>query len=432
MRTSRPFTGSVLVFPSPMIPGRARAEAATATRVLRSGTVDGAPASSRPVRSSTMCLLQSRLLAGLLSGALAAAMLSAPQAQAATFCVTSSAQLQSALDSADSNGEDDIIRIAQGTYPAPAGGPFRFRGGAAFNGDDNDLTLVGGFVSANGAPCGLLPPGAGALDTLLDGELRQQVLEIVAGEGSDVSILGIGFLSGRPSQAGTTRGGGLRLETVGDTAGTFLVQRSLFIGNQADCSAAADISGSRVTRFINNLVAGNNTIACGAAVGLVQNDGTGIYVINNTIVNNTTSASTSPGRTTGLDLFVGGSSRALVTNNILYNNEFNDVSFAGTGFTTSRNNSIGRPVGSATVSQNNLSIAPEFVGGLLDYNLAPDSALVDAGVMPSPIIPFPPPFESNWSLPGDDLDGGPRVIDGAVDIGAYETRSLNLFANGFE
>lgn len=360
------------------------------------------------------------------------ALVLSPEAHAAIFCATTTAELQSALETADSNGEDDVVHIAQGSYPVPPGGPFTFRGGGVLGGDDNDLSIVGGFVFSNGNPCGLLPPGAGAPDTLLNGESRERVMDINAGAGSDVTIVGVGFLSGRPDESGATRGGGLRLTTFSDTAGTFLVQRSLFINNEADFSSAVTASGASVVRFVNNLAAGNNTMATGAAVELVQNDQTGIYVINNTIVDNTTDAPFSDNAVTGLYLSVGGSSRAYVANNILWGNEFKDIRFGGLGFSTSRNNSIQAAVGSADSSQGNVAIAPVFVPGFVDYNLVPGSSLADIGLNPPAAIPVPPVFESNWALPGEDLDGGPRINDGTVDIGAYETAASRIFSDRFE
>jgi hypothetical protein len=79
-------------------------------------------------------------------------------------------------------------------------------------------------------------------------------------------------------------------------------------------------------------------------------------------------------------------------------------------------------------------IAPVFEdSGFLNFKLAPGSPLADAGLNPpSGIIPFPPPFDLNWSLPVRDLDGEARITNGRVDIGALETPRDGLFADRFE
>ena len=61
------------------------------------------------------------------------------------------------------------------------------------------------------------------------------------------------------------------------------------------------------------------------------------------------------------------------------------------------------------IAQNNLDVAPQFfdpVNG--DYHLRNTSACKDAGTNGAPY------------LPATDLDGGPRIADGTVDLGCYE------------
>jgi hypothetical protein len=60
------------------------------------------------------------------------------EAQAATFCVSDAAGLHNALSQAASNGEDDAIRIVQGTYV----GNFIYASTEAFG-----LTIEGGYTA---------------------------------------------------------------------------------------------------------------------------------------------------------------------------------------------------------------------------------------------------------------------------------------------
>ncbi|MDQ1240632.1 MAG: hypothetical protein QG577_2818, partial [Thermodesulfobacteriota bacterium] len=57
----------------------------------------------------------------------------------ANFCVTTGTELQTALTTAASNGEDDTIKIVQGTYT----GNFVY----AFS-EANNLTVEGGYTSS--------------------------------------------------------------------------------------------------------------------------------------------------------------------------------------------------------------------------------------------------------------------------------------------
>jgi hypothetical protein len=96
------------------------------------------------------------------------------QSQAYTFLVTNSTQLQNALNTARTNGEDDEIRLTYGTYNAT--GPFTY--GTASN-DNHSVTLSGGWNP--------LIPGFQSNDaeaTVLDGNNLNPVLQIDANAAS--------------------------------------------------------------------------------------------------------------------------------------------------------------------------------------------------------------------------------------------------------
>jgi len=114
-----------------------------------------------------------------------------------------------------------------------------------------------------------------------------------------------------------------------------------------------------------------------------------------------------------------------LSNNILWNNNANNaVDFhADTGHLL-LNNDIGTSAGFTAdfVSAGNLSVDPQFAPcGFLcfSYRLARSSPLVDAGTNTPP-----------GGLAVSDIYSGPRIVGGAVDIGAVELDVL--FADGFQ
>ncbi|MEO5560528.1 MAG: hypothetical protein ABIO49_11540 [Dokdonella sp.] len=54
--------------------------------------------------------------------AIAGAILCTPSVHAATFCVATATALQTALDTASTNSENNTIKVQAGTYLAPLGG----------------------------------------------------------------------------------------------------------------------------------------------------------------------------------------------------------------------------------------------------------------------------------------------------------------------
>lgn len=91
--------------------------------------------------------------------------------KAEILTVSTSAELQAALDTARTNGEDDEIHLNSGTYTT-SGGPFTY--GTASN-DNHSITISGGWSVSN--------PGFQSADpnlTILDGNNLTQVLQIDA------------------------------------------------------------------------------------------------------------------------------------------------------------------------------------------------------------------------------------------------------------
>jgi hypothetical protein len=102
-------------------------------------------------------------------------------AGAATFCVSDAAGLHTALSQAAANGEDDLIKIQQGTYV----GNFVY---ASY--EPNSLTLEGGYTAACASRT--IDPA----NTVLDGNGTGNVLVISTDKGAPAKVDGLTLQNG--------------------------------------------------------------------------------------------------------------------------------------------------------------------------------------------------------------------------------------------
>lgn len=356
-------------------------------------------------------------------------------AQAAEFCATTSSELGAALSHAENNGENDVIRIAAGTYLVPPVLGFQF---IASNNDGNKtLTLTGGWTPAGGDPCGRA--NGNPWLTVLDGEDSARVLHLRGNPGSRFIVRLIVFRHGRASELeGTVAvGGGLRIDGHTMLAGDVRVERNVFLGNEAAQGGGLYVSATgnpgldapRV-QIVNNLFLANHTnhpLGCaGAAAYLTVESGfDALFLTNNTIMSNTTVADNV---CTAGGVYLGGQGRRYVANNILWGNDRADLygSSGSVSYAVIANNLESRTGYGPHIEQSNITdIAPQFEPGLFSFVPKRTSVLVDAGVHPTPITQWP-----GFYLADVDLDGETRVVGGRVDIGAFENE--RIFRNGFQ
>lgn len=318
---------------------------------------------------------------------------------AAVFCADTESSLIAALDAAETNGEDDEIRIVEGTYLL----------GSALT-----LSIHEAFAVALSGRWNAGCDAQTGASTTLDGQDASRILYAFSDVDSALTISDLVFSNGR-NGAGIA-GGGLSIETSGRNV---LIERNLFFGNEdlgsAGAARIAVSTSNSVVTLRNNIVIGNTAPEAG---GIAVNASIGqAYVTGNTIVAN---AATLPGALCGGLCILGGSDFT-VANNILWINDGGDLHLGNTGDALLLFNDIGASSGNppSPGSGGNLSIDPGFAPGLLNTRLAPDSPLVDAGL-----------FDAPGGIGSLDYARAPRVQGEAVDIGAFETDVL--FRDGFE
>lgn len=329
----------------------------------------------------------------------------AMHAGAASYCVDTAAELQSALTAAAASTVDDIIRIESGTYVSTSAQGFRAELSVT-----GDLEISGGWFAGclfrqrgvrSVIDGGLVRPGMTLLGTFDSGGLlRVAHLSFVRGVGSDA-----GGLTANPFVAtnldveiedcnfrdntavGATEGFGGGLIAVSD--GSLSVKGNVFALNHGDAGAGAA------------------SLRCGSGLGAF---------VNNTVVDNTADVGAA-GDSGGVHL--NGNCVWEVANNILWGNEGLDLMLFAQDAVLRYNDldDLGGPEPPAS-SQGNINVDPQFVSAT-NFRLERSSPLVDAG-LDAPLA----------GLPAFSHDGGPRIAGPAVDIGAYELDVL--FADDFD
>ncbi len=317
-----------------------------------------------------------------------------------THCVTTSAELQNALNEAPWNGMNDVILLVQGTYGISGNGnsPFYYGSGESYS-----FVIKGGYTP--GCSTRELNPA----NTILDGEGIGSVLNLYNWSSSLYAKL---IVEGVTIQNGKSYYGGLSTYT---NNGVITLANNLIRDNTASYYA-----GVYTASNYGNIILTNNIITKNTAT----NYGGGIYaysykgdidVINNTITGN--SATVNWGFAGGIYLNLGSNTvQSNIYNNILWGNTasyggdiFTDNWSGGTVNVYNNDFDPAKVSGSFTNEGNNINTDPIFVDAANgDYHLTHGSPCIDAGDNSAPF------------LPAIDFEGDGRVLGIAVDIGADE------------
>jgi hypothetical protein len=330
-------------------------------------------------------------------------LMSSPFAGAETIhCVSSSAELQDALDAAAGNDDSDVIKVARGDYPVPAGG-FVYESAEMWH-----LSIRGDYLKLVGVCVRTWPVDPSR--TTFVGADTDTSLEIdhqgMSSLGVDIEVQGFSFEGGLQ---------GLYLHTSGLSNNSMTVDRCVFTGT----GKSFDVVTPGSLHFLNNRVTVNRGYGAASGGGriVVWAGGTSsaMIVTNNTFANN---LHEDTGQVGGLQ--VEGDAPCTLSNNIFYHNESVDLRTINTncsGVTNNLDVLVESPADAYTGS-GDISLAPQFAG-LFNYHLSPLSPLIDAGT-DDPV----------GGLTTHDLDGLQRVNGAAVDIGCYELQLI--FTDGFE
>jgi len=249
-------------------------------------------------------------------------------AQAATFCVGTTSELHSALTTASSNNEDDIIHIVQGTY---VGNFYSTSPDEAYN-----LTIEGGYTT------GCVSRTVDPTNTVLDGNSAGSVLVLSYVKLVNFTLDGLTLQNGNApnapggglfaytvggnitlsnnnitnNDAGTSKGGGAYLYTgaIHTTTTTVILMNNNINNNIAGQGGGLYFDHVNIITLSDNTIVHNTALASGGGLLTYPSVGKTFTLINNNISNNTAMYDNGGG------LYVYSFEIGVIQNNIISNN----------------------------------------------------------------------------------------------------------------
>jgi len=220
-------------------------------------------------------------------------------------------------------------------------------------------------------------------------------IQLYHGSTGAVTVVGNTFRDNRIISYGVGNGSGGVIGDSSPLGGTTDIRANLWVDNQNLTAALASHVGvsagaDSAVSFTDSLIAG----ADGTGISVLAEDSATLRLTNITVADN---------GTYGVSFACYAAATCSLANSII------DGQSANVGLT-----------GTVTTVGNLIGTTPPFVDRAnRDYHLPGDAAAVDSG------DPSPP-----GGLGSVDADGNPRVLNGAVDVGAYEW--AGIFLDGFE
>lgn len=347
------------------------------------------------------------------------------QATAAQYCARNIDQLHMALDLAEANNEDNVIRIARGMIAPAAPSDSHLFGYTSSK--DRSLEISGGWDPVD-CSSQVLDPGSTRIEANGSFGLFHALIGS-AGGNARLRIHNL-TLSGGQSDATVARGLGLSVSGFQYVHGKVEVDRVVFADHHCSHAqtrgCALNFSFGLKEVVVRNSLFHHNSAGGAAAIQAWVTEAIQpvFRLHNNTLVDNYAHAP-DQARASAVE-FLGGTDTIRMYNNILFGNPtlnsptpLPDLARDPAGAILGKNNSIAASAVTWTPdTSGNRSVAPVFAGRADDYRLRGDSPLRDAG------------HYTGASTHGLlELGGGPRLLGPTVDLGAFE--SDVLFNAGF-
>lgn len=329
-------------------------------------------------------------------------------ADAATMCVQTGDifGLQSALNTAAGNGEDDVIKLQAGQYAMPSGFLLDYEAAT----EHHNITVEGGYGPNFGDPCGLASTSPDATLTVLDGGLLR--LRMNAGATGTVALKALTIANTTSADASHAP-----IEIIGgaDAASDIAIENVAFTGNTGISNSAVYVVANQGALHVHNSLFASNTSFAGTnaiRLGTLQVSASACTeIIGSTFTDNASAPMSA------VDLYAN--CLAFVANDIFWGNVGGDVSFAFPQMTWLVNSDLGDlSAAIGTQSANLLSVNPLFDSSFSLGDFSPLRNAGDTGGFFYVVGPY-------------DVVGHERTIGARPDIGAYEIFD-SIFAHDFD
>jgi hypothetical protein len=328
-----------------------------------------------------------------------------------TVCVSTAAELQTALTTAQTATSATFIDVVSGTYLTAdnGGNPFTFQTST----NAQQVDVAGGYNV--GCSAHIEDPTL----TVLDGGAASSVMYMQNNGGVSLRWLTIRNGSNPLATAGVR---------LGSVDGSVIVNYNIISGNVSSeygdggifIGVEGDANGTGNITLWGNLIVGNASGNGFSALRLVNGGKGSIYFTNNTVADNTVTVGTSPQN--GGAQFFAALGRSEISNSIFWNN-------------VSASNSADVNIGRASdLVDNDVDVLNADTTPTVDTDLSVDPAFVAPGrYLLKPTSPLfgigsiSPPD----GLPTIDIRALARTFNGQVDLGAYE-QGDDIFRDGFD
>lgn len=332
-------------------------------------------------------------------------------AHAATFCAATGAQLASHLNTAASNGQDDVIKIEARTLTGTSNGSGepRWQYHVQASDEATSLTISGGWSLGNNCASQIsTSPQDTALDAAFSGRALAFSLMPEVEFSGDVVVRNLTIT--RASTGVSSIGAAFNWGVTGVVGSSLLLENILVVASNVTGSGSSavhishDGSGSAKAR---NLIVYGNTTTTGAPVAVTAT-GTAYAVLSNASIFDNSNASTAA----GLNAFgvVTLANNAVADNTSSVSTHYQAYSAVGTSLTL-RNNHFGTKLFTGGVSSESGTTTGNALWTQVGSIIIPDanSPLRDSGLN-SP----------TGGLATTDFNGDARIVNGTVDRGAIE------------
>lgn len=328
----------------------------------------------------------------------------------ATFSVDTVAELETALSTAENNGENDTIYIAAGNY--------NLANTLSYDNINEEFSIS--LLGNRG-------------ETIIDGQSNRVLFMRTYSTNATITLNGISFINGYAQEG--DNGAGIFINSSSDDVTIEDCQitdcfAAAFYNTNHGGGAYITVGGNATVIFRNCVIAGNQAKGLGGGMYLNLINGT-LYFINNTVIDNINKTSVVEGGGGIYLCLYFDTASAHIYNNILWGNTYSNGNFDGDMYI--EDNGSGSGSGATVYVYNNNYKQLDWNSGAnitFSDNMSSDPLLTDSFRLNRNSPCIDQAYADAPNIPSHDFNGDPRSKDGdcnttsTPDIGADEYSPL--------